>query len=64
MSQIGTQTRGWLVRLVAAGKVLAVRASTSGYEDLGKDEGKLRALLAVPDPAATPLPRAGHHHPR
>ncbi len=50
-NEVGTKLRGWIVRLVAAdGKVLAVRASTSAYEELGKDNAKLQALMAIPIP--------------
>ncbi len=45
--ETGTRLRGWIVRLVADGKVLGVRASTGTYEDLGKDDAKLQALMAV-----------------
>ena len=49
-SEVGTKLRGWIVRLVADGKVLAVRASTSSYEELGKDDARLKALMAIPLP--------------
>ena len=48
--ETGTKPRGWIVRLVADGKVLGVCASTSSYEDLGKDDARLQALLAVAAP--------------
>ena len=32
-NEVGTKLRGWIVRLVADGKVLGVRASTSSYEE-------------------------------
>ena len=49
-NEVGTKVRGWIVRLVADGKVLAVRASTSTYEELGKDDTRLQTLLAIPLP--------------
>ena len=50
-NEVGTKLRGWIVRLVADGKVLAVRASTSSYEELGKDNARLQALMAIPLPS-------------
>ena len=46
----GTRLRGWMVRLMADGKVLAIHGSTSTFEDLGKDEAKLTAYLALKPP--------------
>jgi hypothetical protein len=37
----GAKVSGWLVRLVAAGQVIAVRASSQAFEDLGKNDTAL-----------------------
>ena len=40
----GINMRGWFVRLVDNGKVLAVHGSSATYEDLAKDETKLKTM--------------------
>jgi hypothetical protein len=37
----GAKVSGWMVRLIAEGKVLAVRASSTTLEDLAKNDGAL-----------------------
>jgi|GEM_PF-2160080 len=42
--RLGTSLKGWMVRLVADGKVVQVRASDLKYEEIGKDDSKLQTL--------------------
>lgn len=48
VEQSGNKLKGWLVRLIADGKVIQIRASQSKYEDLGRNDTALNALKAQP----------------
>ena len=49
--QTGTKLKGWLVRIVADGKVGQVVGSDLKYEDAGKDDSKLNAMKSAVPPA-------------
>ncbi len=48
----GSALRGWMVRVVADGKVIAARGSNQAYEDLAKDNVKLADLADNEAPPA------------
>ncbi len=47
-AQGGIIMRGWVVRLLDNGQVVATRGSSQTYEDLAKDDAKLKTLLEQP----------------
>ena len=50
VSQQGIVQRGWFVRLVDNGRVIAARGSSQTYEDLAKDDSKIKLLVSQPPP--------------
>jgi len=40
----GEKLKGWMVRIMADGKVLQVRGSDMKYEDYGRDDNALKAM--------------------
>ena len=61
--QRGTALRGWFVRLLVDGKVVAARGSSQKYEDIGADDARTRAFVgsAAPtglQPHVSPLNRS------
>ena len=53
-SQKGTALRGWFVRLLVDGKVVAARGSSQKYEDIGADDARTRAFAATAAPGGLP----------
>lgn len=46
--QTGDKLDGWMVRVVADGKTVAAKGSSSSLEDIAKDDAKLHALDSEP----------------
>ena len=63
-TQTGIMMRGWVVRLLDGGQVVATRGSSQAYEDLAKDNAQLKDLMTQPAGLNEPgLPRASDPRP-
>jgi len=48
VNQTGSKIKGWFVRAIADGQVLLTRGSDFNYEDIAKDDAKIKALSSAP----------------
>ena len=55
-SQKGTTLRGWFVRLIVDGRVIATKGSSQKYEDLAANESQLKELAGDPATSNVHLP--------